>query len=187
MLTREICNACQVETKVLNCCSGLIIRPQRVLSVLSVCLHCVPGPTLSPVLSNILSEHIRSALAAPAVHKPALVCKTRGNAQKPRKKRDQLLSFIVFHSVAGPSHFIQHQQITNNHLFTASRPLGTSPVLNQLYAHIVYNGKDSVLHSLACTFFKTFSPKNTLCFKASSAAGQQLVLVDVSMSDLISR
>lgn len=174
MLMREICNACQVETKVLNgfrtaqvWLSGLKGCFPSSLSVFTVFLvqHCpLFCQTSSVNIYAQLSPHLQFT-------SPLLYAKPEETLRNLEKKRDHLLNFRVFHSVAGPSHFIQHQQITNNHLFTASRPLGTSPVLNQLYAHIVYNGKDSALHSLACTFFEPFFRQKTHC--ASKLLQQQ--------------
>lgn len=121
---------------------------------------------LSPVLSHILREYtVYTQLCCSPQARSCMQNQRKCSLVRNLEKGINL--WTVFHSVAGPSHFIQHQQITNN-LFTASCPLGTSPVLNQLYAHVVYNGKDSVLHcseSLACMF--------TLCFKVvSPTAGQ---------------
>lgn len=60
----KICNVCQVENKVLDC-SGLINRPQRVLSVLSLIFLSALRPTSclscpSEIIHYQLSWHIHS-------------------------------------------------------------------------------------------------------------------------------
>lgn len=103
---------------------------------------------LSSVLSNILRAYTLSSLGTYS---------TQAHCCMQNQRKCSLLSqlwnlnkgihfWMVFHSVAGPSHFIQHQQISTNHLFKAPCPLGTSSLLYYLFAHIVYNWKDSVLH-----------------------------------------
>lgn len=116
-------------------CSGLINRPQRVLSVL------VPpsalGPTYLPCLfCQTPSEHIHYQLSwhiqytSPRLYaKPEEMLSAQLTLQP--KERGQLMN--RFHSVAGPSHFILRQQIANNHLFKAPSPLGTSSLLYQLF------------------------------------------------------
>lgn len=122
MFMRELCNACQVETKEPlrfdDPASKGAFRP-------SLCVSS-PWSSLSPC--SVPHPQCFGFFFLRTCSSKACMQNQEGS---------------TFRSVAGPSHFfIQHQQITNSHLFsTASRPLGTSPVLNQLNARIVYNGK----------------------------------------------
>lgn len=118
-------------------CSGLISRPQRVLSIVFFFFFFFQsyhsGPYMFLVRCCVESLQIREyTLSSFGTYKSLLLnakpdeIYTLFYLSWKRKKRVELLT--VFRSVAGPSHFKQHQQITNNHLFKASCPLGASPV-----------------------------------------------------------
>lgn len=128
----NICNVCQ--EKIINWIGSELLRFDK--SASKGAFHCLFSNSITPVLtcslSAVVSNPFRSeyTLSAPMAHTKA--CCWMQNQRKYtlystllEKKRVELLT--IFRSVAGPSHFKQHQQITNNHLFKASCPLGASP------------------------------------------------------------
>lgn len=101
----------------------------------------------------------------------------------------------LFHYVAGPSHFIQHQQITKNHHgFKAPCPLLTSSLLHTFLPTMFVTDR-SVLHvqkaqhaySMFCETRKNYVSRRVSFYQeadSSTSSMQQLVLVlDVFMSD----
>lgn len=78
----------------------------------SMCSWSNMSPS-SPVLSNILREYtVYTQLCCSPQARSCMQNQRKCSLLRNLEKRIDI--WTVFHSVAGPSHFIQHQQITNN-------------------------------------------------------------------------